>query len=124
LPKELELINCPNPECQEKIRELIVVSNVSTKPVERYYACPRCFFKLDVISAQFLREEKMREHAEEEKKRKEEPSVKPPEKEEKGPSGCAGYLGYLASLPEDVPIPRECLACPKVLDCVMKTSDS
>ncbi len=66
----------------------------------------------------------MREHAEKEKKRKEEPSVKPPEKKEKGPSGCAGYLGYLASLPEDVPIPRKCLACPKVLDCVMKASDS
>jgi hypothetical protein len=124
LPKELELITCPNPECQEKIRELIVVSDVSTKPVERYYACPRCFFKLDVISAQFLREEKMREHAEEEKKRTEEPSVKPPEKEERGPSGCSHDFGYLASLPEDVPIPRECLVCPKVLDCVMKTNDS
>ena len=66
----------------------------------------------------------MREHVEEEKKRKEEPSVKPPEKEEKGTSGCPHDFGYLASLPEDVPIPRECLVCPKVLDCVMKTNDS
>ena len=66
----------------------------------------------------------MREHAEEEKKRKEEPSVKPPEKEERGPSGCSHDFGYLASLPEDVPIPRECLVCSKVLDCVMKTNDS
>jgi len=70
LPKELELITCPNPACQEKIRELIVVSNVSTKPVERYYACPHCFFKLDVLSAQFLREQKIREHAKGEKKRR------------------------------------------------------
>ena len=124
MPKELELITCPNPECQEKIRELIVVSDVSTKPVERYYACPHCFFKLDVLSAQFLREEKMREHAEEEKKRREEPSVKPPEKKEKGPSRCAGYLGYLSSLPKNKPIPQECLTCPRVLDCAMKISDS
>jgi len=124
LPKELELITCPNPACQEKIRELIVVSNVSTKPVERYYACPHCFFKLDVLSAQFLREQKIREHAKGEKKRKEESSAKLPEREERAPSGCPHSFGYLASLPEGVPVPRECLSCSEVLDCVMKTSDS
>ncbi|MDH4221334.1 MAG: hypothetical protein OEV19_01170 [Candidatus Bathyarchaeota archaeon] len=107
MPKEFELITCPNPECKEKIGELIIVSDVSTIPVERYYACPRCFFKLDVISAQFLRKEKMREHAE----------------EKKGPSRCPHDFGYLASLPEDEPIPRKCLVCPKVLDCALKTND-
>ena len=40
----------------------------------------------------------------------------------KGSSRCAGYLGYLASFPKNKPIPKECLICPKVLDCVMKTS--
>ena len=121
--KELESITCPNPECQEKIGELVVVSDVSTIPVERYYACPHCFFKLDVISAQFLMEEEIRTRTEEEKKRKE-PSVKPPEKEKIGPSGCPHDFGYLASLPEDEPIPRKCLVCPKVLDCAMKINDS
>ncbi len=116
MPRELELIICPNPKCHRKIGELVVVSDVSTTPVERYYACPHCFFKLDVISAQLQKEE--------EKKRKEEPLVKPPEKKEKDASGCPHHFGYLASRAKDVPIPRECLACPKVLDCVMKTSDS
>lgn len=51
-----------------QIGELIVVNDVSTTPVEQYYACPHYFFKMDVISAQFLREEKW--------KRKEEPPVK------------------------------------------------
>jgi chromosome segregation ATPase len=37
----------------------------------------------------------------------------------KGYSKCGGYLGYLASFPENEPIPKECLVCPKVLDCVM-----
>ena len=37
----------------------------------------------------------------------------------KGYSKCGGYLGYLARLPKNEPIPKECLACPKVLDCVM-----
>ena len=54
----------------------------------------------------------------------EEPSVKPPEKEGKGPSKCAGHFGYLASRPKNAPIPKECLTCPKVLECVMKKSDS
>ena len=114
MPRELELIICPNPKCRRKIEELIVVSDVSTAPVERYYACPHCFFKLDVISTQ----------PQKEKKRKGEPPVKPPQKKEKGPSRCAGYLGYLATLPKNKPTPQECLICPKVLDCIMKISDS
>jgi hypothetical protein len=119
MPKEYELFTCPNPECHEKIEEPIVVSDVSRTRVERYYACPHCFIKLDEIFAQFLKQEE---------ERKEEPSIKAPEKEkppekEKGSSKCAGYLGYLASLPEGEPIPRECLVCSKVLDCVMEAKD-
>jgi len=111
LPNERELIICPNPKCHKKIEEPILLSNVSTAPAEQHYACPHCFVKLDVISTQ-------------PQKQKEELPVKPPEKEEKGPSRCAGYLGYLASRPENAPIPKECLICPKVLDCAMKISDS
>ncbi|MBE0511714.1 hypothetical protein IBX38_01545, partial [Candidatus Bathyarchaeota archaeon] len=94
-----------------KIEEPILLNNLSTGPAEQYYACPHCFIRLDVISTQ-------------PQKQKEEPPVKPPEKEEKGPSRCAGYLGYLARLPKNDPIPRECLTCPKVLDCAMGISDS
>jgi len=110
LPK-FGLFTCPNPECHGEIEELIVVSDVSTIPVDHYYGCPHCFIKLDVISTQLLKEQ--------EKKRKEEPLAKPPEKE-KWSSRCTSYLGYLASLPEDKPIPRECLTCPKLFDCAMK----
>ena len=74
MPK-LELIICPNPKCHREIEQLIVVSDVSTIPVERYYACPHCFFKLDVIAAQLQKEK--------EKKRKEEPPVKPPGRKKK-----------------------------------------
>ena len=122
MPKELELFSCPNPECHEKIEELIVVSDVSTTPVERYYACPHCLTKLDVVFAELLKRE--------EKKRKEESPVKPPEMEEKvlkgeeSPKECPHHFGYLASRVKDAPIPKECLVCLKVLDCVMKASDS
>jgi hypothetical protein len=43
-------------------------------------------------------------------------------KREKGYSKCGGYVGYLAHLPENAEIPRECLACPKVMDCVLRKS--
>jgi len=105
LSNELELIICPNPKCHKKIEEPILLNNLSKTPAEQYYACPHCFIKLDVISAQPQKE-------------------KEEKKEEKGPSKCAGYLGYLAILPKNKPIPQECLTCPKILDCVMKISDS
>jgi len=125
LQNESELIICPNSKCRKKIEKPILLSDLSTPSAEKYYACPHCFVKLDLIST--------RPQKEKEEKKKEEPPVKSleeeellvkPSEEEKGPSRCAGYLGYLSSRPENAPIPKECLTCPKVLDCVMKISDS
>jgi len=113
MPNESGVVICPNPKCHRKIEEPILLSDLSVGPAEQYFACPHCFIKLDVISTQPQKQE-------EEKKKKEEPPVKPPEKKEKGPSRCAGYLGYLATFPGNKPIPQECLICPKVLNCVMK----
>ena len=70
--------------------------------------------KLGVISNQLQKQKE---------EKKEVPPVEPPEEEEKGPSRCGGYLGYLARLPKNAPIPRECLTCPRVLDCVMEIGD-
>jgi hypothetical protein len=66
MPKEFELLTCPNPYCHEEIDEIIVVKDVSTTTAEPYYACPRCCIKLDALFAQFLK--------------KEEPPIKAPEK--------------------------------------------
>jgi hypothetical protein len=110
VPQILEPIVCPNPNCRKKIEELIIVSNKSAMPQEQYYACPYCYMKLDWISTTLEREKREKKVG------------------EKGPSRCPNHFGYLAVRVllrgEDVPIPRECLACPKALDCVMKTSDS
>jgi len=56
-------------------------------------------------------------------RKKEELRVESMEKKEKGYSKCGGYVGYLSRLPDNDPIPRECLTCPQVLECAMKTSD-
>jgi hypothetical protein len=36
---------------------------------------------------------------------------------EKDKTKCPHYFGYLSELPEDRPIPEECLLCPKLLEC-------
>jgi len=110
LPEELGLSICPNPKCNKKIEEPILLNNLSATPTEQYHACPHCFVNLDVISTQPQKEK-------EEKEKEEEPLVKLPEKKEKGPSGCPHRFGYLANRPKNAPIPQECLICPRVLDC-------
>ena len=145
MPKESGIVICPNSKCHREIEDPILLNNLSITPAEQYRACPHCFIKLDgdaendenltqettpsppvhlglekvldVISAQPQKEE-------EEKKKKEEPSTKSPEKEEKGPSECSHHFGYLANRPKDVPIPQECLTCPKIVGCMLRLSSS
>lgn len=41
------VVVCPNPECQEKIEEPVLLNDLSVAPAEHYYACPRCLMKLE-----------------------------------------------------------------------------
>ena len=36
-------------------------------------------------------------------------------------SGCSHSYGYLAVRPKDSPIPKECLSCLQVIDCLYNT---
>ncbi len=132
------VIICPNPDCQRKIEEPLLLNDLSKTPAEQYYACPYCRAKLEDVIEESTLGPPIRPSSEkvldaistepqkekEEKKKKEELPVKPPEKEEKGLSRCPHHFGYLASRAKDAPIPQECLTCPKVLDCMTKISDS
>jgi hypothetical protein len=55
----------------------------------------------------------------EEKATKEEPKTESYAKKESGSSGCPEAFGYLANRPPGVPIPQECLVCPKMVDCML-----
>lgn len=48
MPKEPWRVICPNLKCRRKIEEPVLLSNLSITPAEQYYACPRCFTKLNV----------------------------------------------------------------------------
>ncbi len=136
-PNESGAIICLNPKCRSKIEEPILLNNLSTTPAEQYHACPRCFIKmggeahpllenvLDVMHASVRRRRNkalktnhlLRTQS---LKKKEEPPIKPSEKEEKRPSRCLHSRGYLASRPKNVPIPEECLICLKILECMRR----
>lgn len=139
MPKEPEVIICPNPNCHRKI-EPILLNNLSTTPAEQYYACPNCFIKLDADAGndENVTEEStsgpspahsalekildvISSQPQEEKMEKEEGPVKSREKEEKETSGCSHHFGYLANRPKNAPIPQECLLCQKIVDCMLKS---
>jgi len=115
LLKESGVPICPNPKCHRKIEEPILLKSLSRTPVEQYYACPYCLIKLDVDV------ENAQPQKKEEEKEELKPTVKLPEKEGKSPSECRHNFGYLANRPKNAPIPQECLICPKIMKCMLKS---
>jgi len=102
------------------------LTDLSRRPAEEtYYACPFCFSRLDV--------EDMGEHLEHSHgsavgvsassvKASSANSGKSGGK--KAPtafSNCSNEFGYLNSRPKDSAIPDECLTCPKILQCMVKS---
>ena len=90
-------------KCNCKIRQTIIIHNLSTKPKKTYYGCSNCFLEVNKISSQF------------QKKETEINSIK---REEKASTSCLHYYGYLTSHLKDTNIPQECLVCPKLLECM------
>ena len=103
------LYTCPNPNCQKKFENLIIVHDNSKKPTENYYACPTCLTELDPTTTQGLEKEEILIEEKTETERTH------PEREI--PTGCPNYLGYLLNHLKDAFLPEECLICPKMLDC-------
>ena len=100
-----ERFKCPYDGCGKKIEKLAVFTDTTTIPRQTHYACPHCSSKLDII----VNDIKVI-------------GVKAIEypKVFKSPAKCVQHFGFLNSLPEDSPIPDECLVCPKVLQCTIK----
>jgi hypothetical protein len=101
---------CPNPKCQTKFENLILVRDYSKTPADIYYGCPRCLTKLDPTTTQVLEKEELlvEEKTETEQLRSEIDLS----------SRCPKYFGYLSNHLSDVVNLDECLICQKVLDCM------
>ena len=99
---------CPNPDCKCEIPEPIAIINLSTTPERKYHGCPTCFFEIDTDSS---------EH-------KKTHSTKPPKTKDNPSTSCNNYFGYLANRPKDTSTPQECLVCPKLVECILKTYET
>lgn len=100
---------CPYDECQKPFQKPLALTDSTTIPRETYYVCPHCMSKINIIV--------------ENKKHINSVSIKKAENaKEIPPEKCPNYFGYLRSLPDDAPIPDECLTCPKMVACHFKNS--
>lgn len=108
--KKVKLSICSNPDCQRPFENLIIISDRSKNPYEKFYGCPNCFFKMDPTVTDSLKNiEKVIEL--------EEPINGGP-LEETIVSNCPKYFGYLADNIANSIISIKCLDCEKMGDCM------
>ena len=100
-----EKLRCPYKGCERSFEKPTVLTDTTIVPRETYYACPHCMSKLDIIVENLKIID-----------------VKPTEypKVFESPAKCAHFSGFLDSIPSNMPIPDECLVCPKVLQCSIR----
>lgn len=111
MSKKVQLNICPNPNCEKAFDQLIIICDQSKNPTEKFYGCPHCFFKLDpTVTGSLKKIEKMI---------KVDPShVTPLNKE--SVSDCPKFFGYLYENFSNSIIPRKCLDCEKMDECMKK----
>jgi DNA-directed RNA polymerase subunit RPC12/RpoP len=96
--------------CGEKFRNPLLATVSSNISVQKYYACPRCLTKVDIVEKQKSEESRESVYQTREAKRvtvKLEESV-----------NCNHFIGYLKKRPKDSPFPEECLTCSKMIECL------
>jgi DNA-directed RNA polymerase subunit RPC12/RpoP len=103
-----EKLRCPYKGCGKSFDKPAVLTDTSTTPRETYYACPYCQSKIDIQ----VDDMKI-------------VNIKPAEypKVLDSPAKCPRHFGFLNTIPQETPIPEECLLCPKVLQCTVRQKE-
>ena len=103
---------CSNSNCQKKFENLMLILNYSKSPIDRYYGCPYCFFKINSVNVQKLEtNETLIEEACKSQKITSENNVH---------GRCLQYFGYLNNHYKDIILSKECLLCYRMSDCMLK----
>jgi hypothetical protein len=109
---EKQLNICLNPNCKKEYENLIVISDYSKNPPDRYYGCPFCFFRLAPITIQKLTtNDVFFEKRCEPQKTSSEDNVQ---------ESCPHYFGYLSNQYKNTIISKECLLCSRMSGCMLK----
>jgi len=111
---------CPYEDCGREFEKPILVTNKSVNPPQSYLGCPYCLSRIDVEIPEV---EKIEEKIEQASKLAEIKKIieKNAKKEEKSgkKAKCPYHFGYLKEKDKNLPIPEECLTCPKMLECML-----
>jgi len=98
-------LKCPYEGCRKSFERPTILTDPSTTPRKTFYACPHCMSKIDLRVENFrVVDVKATEYA----------------KVFGSPAKCAHYSGFMDAVLRDVPIPDDCLVCPKILQCGIK----
>ena len=99
-------LKCPYKGCEKEFDKPTVITDSSTIPRETHYTCPHCMSKLDLVT---------RDTRIIGVKTIEYPVVFD------SPAKCAYFSGLLNVPRESMFTQEECLICPKVLQCNIRT---
>lgn len=97
-------------ECGEKFRKPLLATISSNINIQKYYACPRCLTKVNIVEKQ--KREENRESVYQTKE------VKKTTTKLEENVNCNHFVGYLKKRPKDTPFPEECLTCNKMIECL------
>ena len=98
-------LKCPHKGCGKSFERPTILTDPSTIPRKTFYACPFCMSKIDMqIENLKVVDVKAIEYG----------------KVFDSPAKCAHYSGFINSVSKDIPVPDECLICPKILQCSIK----
>ena len=104
---------CPNEECGKTISNPLKLTDLSSKQSWTYLACPYCATRLDTKTP------KQKDSAQRNPFKNLAPPRKSGSEEAKDTAICSQYFGYLREHPKYVPIPNECLTCPRATKCLI-----
>jgi len=113
---------CPYEDCGREFERPILITNKSVNPPQTYLGCPYCLSRIDVEVPEAEKiEEKIEQTSKliEIKKIIEKNAKKEKEKEKAKEIKCPYHFGYLKEKDKNLPIPEECLTCPKMLECML-----
>jgi|YelNatPaOPRAMG01_1025707.scaffolds.fasta_scaffold39169_2 DNA-directed RNA polymerase subunit RPC12/RpoP len=95
--------------CGEEFQKPLLATVSSAANAQKYFACPRCLTKFDIVKESKTEEKREAQPAAKER-------AKAASKLEE--ARCSHFLGYLKKRPKNTPIPDDCLTCDKMIECL------
>ena len=98
-------LRCPYKGCEKTFDKPTLMTDSSEIIRQSHYVCPHCMSKLDIITDDMKII-----------------GVNPTEypKVFESPAKCAHFSSLVNARPKNMPVPDECLICPKILQCKIR----